>query len=372
MEAENSRRKFLKNLSVAAAGSVVATGNAMSMDTPKEEVIKTIKPLGFQWETQDPFIFCVHHEDFFPEGNERMGPKTGLEGRQLGQDFIIKDGYRMYHGRQVPGFPGHPHRGFETITLVRKGFVDHSDSAGATARYGNGDVQWMTAAKGLQHAEMFPLLHEDRPNTMELFQIWLNLPRKSKMLEPHFKMLWSEQIPKKTVQDEQGRNIYLEVIAGRLEHETAPAPAPNSWAADPEHDVAIWNIKLDAGARYLLPAAKAGTNRSIYFYEGDRMHLNEQELAHYHQAEVKADSAILLTAGDKPCSILVLQGQPINEPVVQHGPFVMNTREEIQQAFADYQATQFGGWPWERMDPVHDRQAGRFARHSDGREEIMG
>lgn len=372
MEAENSRRKFLKNLSVAAAGSVVATGNAMSMDTPKEEVIKKIKPLGFQWETQDPFIFCVHHEDFFPEGNERMGPKTGLEGRQLGQDFIIKDGYRMYHGRQVPGFPGHPHRGFETITLVRKGFVDHSDSAGATARYGNGDVQWMTAAKGLQHAEMFPLLHEDRPNTMELFQIWLNLPRKSKMLEPHFKMLWSEQIPKKTVQDEQGRNIYLEVIAGRLEHETAPAPAPNSWAADPEHDVAIWNIKLDAGARYLLPAAKAGTNRSIYFYEGDRMHLNEQELAHYHQAEVKADSAILLTAGDKPCSILVLQGQPINEPVVQHGPFVMNTREEIQQAFADYQASQFGGWPWERMDPVHDRKVGRFARHSDGREEKMG
>ncbi|HPJ53706.1 MAG TPA: pirin family protein, partial [Flavobacteriales bacterium] len=128
------------------------------MDTPKEEVIKQIKPLGFQWETQDPFIFCVHHEDFFPEGNERMGPKTGLEGRQLGQDFIIKDGYRMYHGRQVPGFPGHPHRGFETITLVRKGFVDHSDSAGATARYGNGDVQWMTAAKGLRHAEMFPLV----------------------------------------------------------------------------------------------------------------------------------------------------------------------------------------------------------------------
>ncbi|MCB0787870.1 MAG: pirin family protein, partial [Flavobacteriales bacterium] len=224
MEAENSRRKFLKNLSAVAAGSVVASGNAMSMDTPKEEVIKKIKPLGFQWETQDPFIFCVHHEDFFPEGNERMGPKTGLEGRQLGQDFIIKDGYRMYHGRQVPGFPGHPHRGFETITLVRKGFVDHSDSAGATARYGNGDVQWMTAAKGLQHAEMFPLLHEDRPNTMELFQIWLNLPRKSKMLEPHFKMLWSEQIPKKTVQDEQGRNIYLEVIAGKLQGETAPAP----------------------------------------------------------------------------------------------------------------------------------------------------
>lgn len=374
MEQENNRRKFLKNLSVAAAGSMLAAkaANATSMETPKEEVIKRIKPLGFQWETQDPFIFCVHHEDFFPEGNEHMGPKTGLQGRQLGQDFIIKDGFRMYHGRRVPGFPGHPHRGFETITVVRKGFVDHSDSAGATARYGNGDVQWMTAAKGLQHAEMFPLIHENEPNTMELFQIWLNLPKKSKMLEPHFKMLWSEQIPKNTVQDENGKNIYLEVIAGKLHNETAPAPAPNSWAADLEHDVAIWNIKLDAGAKFLLPAAKAGTNRSIYFYEGDTMRLNEQELKHYHQAEVKADSAILLTAGDKDCSILLLQGQPINEPVVQHGPFVMNTREEIQQAFMDYQATQFGGWPWQQIDPVHDRKAGRFAKHSDGRMEFMG
>lgn len=374
MEKENSRRKFLKNLSVTAVGSVLAakTGNAMNMNAPKEEVIKRIKPLGFQWETQDPFIFCVHHEDFFPEGDENMGPKTGLEGRQLGQDFIVKDGFRMYHGKKVPGFPGHPHRGFETVTVVRKGFVDHSDSAGATARYGNGDVQWMTAAKGLQHAEMFPLIHQEEPNTMELFQIWLNLPKKNKMLEPHFKMLWHEEIPKKSIKDDHGKEVYLEIIAGKLHNEIAPSPAPNSWAADPENDVAIWNIKLDAGAQFLLPSAKAGSNRSIYLYEGDKMLLNQQELKHYHQAIVEADSEILLTAGDEPCSILVLQGQPINEPVVQHGPFVMNTRQEIQQAFADYQATQFGGWPWKEIDPVHDRNAGRFAKHADGREEYKG
>jgi redox-sensitive bicupin YhaK (pirin superfamily) len=374
MEKENSRRKFLKNLSVTAVGSVLAgkTVNAMNMNVPQEEVIKQIKPLGFQWETQDPFLFCVHHEDFYPEGDENMGPKTGIEGRQLGQDFLVKDGYRMYHGKKVPGFPGHPHRGFETVTVVRKGFVDHSDSAGAAARYGNGDVQWMTAAKGLQHAEMFPLIHEGKPNTMELFQIWLNLPKKNKMLEPHFKMLWNEEIPKKTIHDELGKKVYLEVIAGSLQGETAPAPAPNSWAADPNNDVAIWNIKLEAGAQYMLPAAKAGSNRNIYFYEGDKMQLNQQELKHYHQAVVKADSEVLLTAGDKPCSLLVLQGKPINEPVVQHGPFVMNTRQEIQQAFADYQATRFGGWPWDKIDPVHDRNAGRFAKHADGREEYKG
>nr|WP_290936872.1 pirin family protein [Haliscomenobacter sp.] len=118
--------------------------------------ILRIRPLGFPWETRDPFIFCVYHEDFYPLGNAQMGPAASLSGRNLGQDFTVKDGWRMYHGRTVPGFPSHPHRGFETVTIARKGFVDHSDSLGATARFGNGDVQWMTAGKGVQHSEMFP------------------------------------------------------------------------------------------------------------------------------------------------------------------------------------------------------------------------
>jgi len=119
-----------------------------------------ITPLGFPWETSDPFLFCVHHEDFYPEGNEKMGPKGSLEGRNLGNDFTIKDGYRMYHGETVPGFPAHPHRGFETVTIAQKGLVDHSDSIGAAGRFGDGDVQWMTAGKGVQHSEMFPLLNQ--------------------------------------------------------------------------------------------------------------------------------------------------------------------------------------------------------------------
>ena len=121
-----------------------------------------IKPLGFQWETADPFLYCVHHEDKFPNGNELMGPESSnFKGRHMGDDFIIKDGFRMYHGQTVPGFPGHPHRGFETITVVRKGLVDHADSLGAAGRYGDGDVQWMTAGKGVQHSEMFPLIKQD-------------------------------------------------------------------------------------------------------------------------------------------------------------------------------------------------------------------
>src|SRR5690554_248133 len=153
-----------------------------------EKMISNIKPLQFTWETKDPFLFCVHHLDHYPPGNERMGPAASLEGRQLGQDFTGKDGWRMYHGKTVPGFPAHPHRGFETVTVVLNGFIDHSDSAGAAARYGNGDVQWMSAGQGLQHSEMFPLLNSDKDNTLELFQIWLNLPGDKKYSAPHFVM----------------------------------------------------------------------------------------------------------------------------------------------------------------------------------------
>src|SRR6266516_8095921 len=98
--------------------------------------VLSAKPLGFPWETSDPFLFCVHHDDAYPAGNEQLGPTTSLAGRALGQDFVVKDGFRMYHGTAVPGFPQHPHRGFETVTIVRRGYIDHWDSLGATAQIG--------------------------------------------------------------------------------------------------------------------------------------------------------------------------------------------------------------------------------------------
>src|SRR4051794_33392094 len=146
--------------------------------------ITAIEPLRFPWPTIDPFLFCVHHDDAYPNGNEQMGPAVSLAGRDIGQDFAGKDGWRMYHGTTVPGFPSHPHRGFETVTIVRRGLIDHSDSLGATARFGGGVVQWLTAGSGIVHAEMFPLVDRDQPNPLELFQIWLNLPARSKMVAP--------------------------------------------------------------------------------------------------------------------------------------------------------------------------------------------
>jgi redox-sensitive bicupin YhaK (pirin superfamily) len=335
--------------------------------------VTNIEPLGFQWKARDPFLFCVHHEDFFPKGNENMGPDAEeLKGRQIGQDFIIKDGWRMYHGSTVPGFPSHPHRGFETVTVVRKGMVDHSDSLGGAGRYGDGDVQWMTAGKGVQHAEMFPLIKQDEENPMELFQIWLNLPKANKFVNPHYKMLWNKTIPIHTHEDKSGKKTKIEVIAGKIENDTAPLPPPDSWAANTTNEVAIWNIQMEAGSIWELPKASAGVNRTLYFYKGDLLKVDGTDVVSYHSAELIPEELLKLEAGNEPCNILILQGKPIAEPVVQHGPFVMNTKQEIQQAFADYQQTQFGGWPWSTHSPVHDLEKGRFALHANGELEDKG
>jgi redox-sensitive bicupin YhaK (pirin superfamily) len=331
--------------------------------------IKSIKPLGFPWQTQDPFLFCVHHEDFYPKGNDVMGPAESLAGRAIGQDFDPTKKWRMYHGQKVPGFPAHPHRGFETVTVVTKGLVDHSDSLGAAGRFGFGDVQWMTAGKGVQHCEMFPLLHKDKENPLELFQIWLNLPRAKKMTSPYFAMLWSDTIPTWKELDKNGKSIEAKIIAGKIGDVKAPNPAPDSWAADVTNEVAIWTIKMEAGAEWKIPVASASVNRSLYFYEGSSLQIAGHQFSTNQAIELSADQEVMLINGETPGALLLLQGKPIKEPVVQYGPFVMNSQEEIQQAYNEYQQTQFGGWPWSTYEHVHDRERGRFARYPDGKIE---
>jgi redox-sensitive bicupin YhaK (pirin superfamily) len=336
------------------------------------KAIISTKTLGFTWECKDPFLFCVHHLDNYPRGNEHFGPDASLAGRNIGQDFTPKDGWRMYHGNTVPGFPMHPHRGFETITVVLNGVVDHSDSHGASGRYGNGDVQWMTAGSGLQHSEMFPLLKKNETNPLHLFQIWLNLPKTKKFAEPHFKMLWAEDIPTLNVNDKNGKKVDITVIAGKLESTSAPKPAPDSWAANPENELAIWIIQMEAGAQWELPPASQPLNRILYYHQGSAIQLAGSSIASNTSIELLADENILIENGEDTARFLLLQGRPIGEPVVQYGPFVMNTQSEIHQAFDDYKKSQFGGWPWDRNDPVHSDSNIRFARFANGEEETKG
>ncbi len=331
-------------------------------------VLETL-PLGFPWVTADPFLFCVHHDDAYPAGNAQLGPATPLAGRKLGMDFEGKDGWRMYHGEVVPGFPQHPHRGFETVTIVRRGLVDHSDSLGATARYGRGDVQWLTAGGGICHSEMFPLVDADKPNPLELFQIWLNLPAADKMVDPHFTMLWDGDIPRAKFEDARGRKTEVTIVAGDLEGKRPPSPPPRSWASRAESDVAIWCVRMDAGAKWTMPPAKDGTVRVLYFFAGSGLRVGDHVAREHAGLVVDAEKPVELEAGDAEVEILILQGRPIGEPVVAHGPFVMNTRAEIERAMADYRRTRFGGWPWPKDDPVHPREDGRFAKHADGRVE---
>ena len=332
------------------------------------DLIRSVEPLGFQWKTPDPFLFCVHHDDAYPAGNDRFGPAASLAGRKIGSDFDSREGWRMYHGDVVPGFPQHPHRGFETVTIVRRGLVDHADSLGAAARYGRGDVQWLTAGKGIVHAEMFPLLEAKGPNPLELFQIWLNLPSTDKLVEPHFSMLWGPSIPKHAALDATGKVTEVTIIAGSFGPIQAPSPPPKSWASRPGSDVAIWTLKMAPGARFVLPAATAGTNRTLYFFRGKDLRIGERTIPVRNGIELRSDREVPIDNGSDESELLMLQGRPIAEPVAQHGPFVMNTSAEIQKAYADYRATRFGGWPWPSDGPVHDRDA-RFARHADGRLE---
>ena len=336
------------------------------MTTHDEDVILGVVELGFPWQTSDPFLFCVHHDDAYPPGNAQMGPAASLAGRQLGQDFDGKDGWRMYHGEEVPGFPQHPHRGFETVTVARRGYIDHSDSLGATARFGEGDAQWLTAGGGIVHSEMFPLVERDKPNPAELFQIWLNLPSADKMAEPHFAMLWSGAIPTRIVRDAAGRETRVTVVAGRYEDAVPPPPPPKSWAARPDTDVAIWTIALAPGASFTLPPAHATSNRTLYFFRGGALRIAGKSIPLSSGVALRADASVLLENGAEESELLLLQGRPIGEQVVQYGPFVMNSRAEIEQAMSDFRRTRFGGWPFTSDAPVHPREEGRFARRPDG------
>lgn len=330
-----------------------------------QDPIVQIVDLAMPWQGLDPFIFTVHHRDDYGPGNDQLGPSDSLGGRQIGSDFSYQDGWSMYHGDVVPGFPQHPHRGFETVTVVRRGYVDHSDSLGATARYGGGDAQWLTTGSGIMHAEMFPLLDQHGPNPLELFQIWLNLPPESKMVPAHFAILWAEDIP--TVDVAAG--VTVDVIAGSVDGQGAPTPPPDSWGARPQSELGIWIIKMEPGASWTLPLSSPEVNRMLHCFVGEDVQVSTANVSASVGVQLRPDVAAQITNNGGPAEFLLLQGRPIGAPVFQLGPFVMNTPEQLQQALDDYRRTQFGGWPWPSSSHVHAQSDGRFARHADGKIE---
>lgn len=286
------------------------------------------------------------------------------------------------------GFPQHPHRGFETITATIDGLIDHTDSMGNGGRYGMGDLQWMTAGKGVVHGEMFPLVYREKPNHTRFFQIWINLPAKSKMVDPSFAMFWNNDVPKWTSDDGKAAvtvfygDYFLttspearkaekeESQSGSDRPENNNKPPKDSWAADRNNDVAVLHMTIQPGGTLEIPKAHMSgngetMNRVLYAIEGlEEGPMINEVVIHNGIITVDAASDLEVTvpaSAASACEFLLLQGKPIEEPVAQHGPFVMNTRGEIQQAFTDYTKTKFGGWPWPRDDMVFPREKGRFA-----------
>lgn len=365
-----SRRKFIKQATAATAGAVLLSKSGLAnniLTSMSDSPIKAVKNLGAQWPTQDPFMFCAHHLDNYPGGNDKLGPNVPLIGRNIGQDFAGIDGWNMYHGQVVPGFPAHPHCGFETVTIVTQGMADHSDSLGGKGRFGEGDVQWLTAGKGVQHAEMFPLLKEDA-NPFELFQIWLNLPRKSKKVEAHYKMLWAEDIPVIQVKDTAGKITTIDLVAGEYDGQKALSITPDSWAADPANEIQIWKIKMEAGASFTIPKSNGEVNRSLFFYRGGNAAIAGENINSSKGVDVVSTVDLEIVNGDETGYFVLLQGKSIGEPVVQHGPFVANTAEEINAAIMEFRRTEFGGWPYDTSGPTHGPERGRFAKFADGTE----
>lgn len=292
--------------------------------------------------------------------------KAPIKGN--GADFDWAKPFRMYHGEHgIPGFPSHPHRGFETITATLEGIVDHTDSTGGSGRYGQGDCQWMTAGSGIQHGELFPLVHQDKPNTLKLYQIWLNLPSKSKMVEPEYKMIWAEDL---VVLPGEGGAL-AKIYAGSINGSKPPTPPPHSWAADLANDVGVYVITLPPGSSFTLPPStnEGKMNRSAYVVtDKGGVKVDGKKLPDTCTLTLNPTlpTTFANSGGSEEGEVLVLQGAPIGEPVAQRGPFVMNTQQEIAQAFADFRATEFGGWPWDSPEPVFPRETPRFAKVSKG------
>ena len=367
-------------------------------DDDAKVVIKNLERLNHgPMKTLDPFLFLVYHKDFYPPGDEEMG----LEGdaRGSGSDFVPDIPYRFYHGHRIPGFPRHPHRGFETITATLDGIIDHTDSIGDAGRYGKGDLQWMTAGSGIQHAEMFPLVNADEENPLRFFQIWLNLPSWKKMSEPDFVMHWKDDVKK----IRKGKEYEIVVWVGQFGdvkvNSNLSATPKNSWAGDEANDVGVFYVEIYAEKsreEVRVPKARieSEASRYLYFVEGEEMMINGREKIkkrtgceldasqsftvkctklsqsqESHTTRKSFDSSIRdsdrsrsSSSGKNKCAFLILQGRPIGEPIRSSGPMVMNTNEELRKAFQDFDRTQFGGWPWKSNDVVFPRAKERFMR----------
>ena len=231
------------------------------------------------------------------------------------------------------GVGWHPHRGFETVTVVYDGAVDHEDSAGNHGSIGPGDVQWMTAGSGVLHKELHGRDYARRGGRLEMLQLWVNLPAKSKMAEPNYQTLLAGQIP--TVELPQGGGS-VRVISGEFGAARGPASTFTP--------VNLLDLRLRAGHRLQLDL-RDGYSAALYILRGKLLANGEESASQNELVVFQRKEKEIFVEATTDATVLVLNGQPIDEPIAGYGPFVMNTREQIQQALADMRTGRLGKVP---------------------------
>ncbi|MGC4028653.1 MAG: pirin family protein [Steroidobacteraceae bacterium] len=263
-------------------------------------------------------------------------------GRHL-SPFLLLDHAAPAHfepAAKPRGVGSHPHRGFETVTLVLQGEVEHKDSTGAGGRIGPGDVQWMTAGAGIVHEEFHSHEFTRRGGTIEMVQLWVNLPARDKMTDPRYQTLSDAQIPSLDLPQGAGR---VRVIAGSFGGHPGPARTFTP--------MNVWDLRIRQGGIARLDAQEGHTLALVVLHgtiqvngaiarEGELVHMDRTGTA--VQIEANSDSTVLW-----------LSGEPIDEPVVGHGPFVMTSEAEIREAIRDFNSGRFGGIPREKAAGLH-------------------
>ncbi|TDT44041.1 hypothetical protein DES49_0140 [Halospina denitrificans] len=264
--------------------------------------------------------------------------------RSLGQSqfarldpFLMLDEFRSDESADyMAGFPSHPHRGFETVTYMLAGAMKHKDSLGNAGTIRAGDIQWMTAASGIIHSEM----PEQQAGEMHGFQLWINLPASEKMKAPRYQDIAAERIP-----ELRSGDVTVRVITGEAElgGETATGPV-SGISTEPLY----LDVVLAPGATF-SQALPSGLNGLVYVYEGEVQAGSDgfSPVVCGNAGLLSSGDAVTLEAGSEGASLLLLAAKSVREPVVQHGPFVMNTRDEIEQAIRDYQQGRFAAEPVE-------------------------
>lgn len=253
-------------------------------------------------------------------------------GREL-SPFLLLDraGPHQFEPSHAPrGVGVHPHRGFETVTLVYEGEVSHADSTGQGGTIGPGDVQWMTAGAGILHEEFHSPAFTRAGGTLDMVQLWVNLPARHKMEAPGYQAITDAQIPRMVSED---GTCSVRVVAGQYQGAKGPARTFSP--------LQVWDIRMQAGADMLVPAP-SGWNTALVVLHGQVRVDGIHPAAEGHLVVLSAEGSDVPLRATADALVLVLQGEPLNEPIVGHGPFVMNTREEIIQAMTDFRSGRFG------------------------------